>query len=109
MANNQVYKEYFIYSAEWLPLAAGTLNASPSALGFTEFQLKIGNDADFEILKSMAICTDRRIWVNMRDTSGRDMFRGDSDLRLIAGASDLASIPNLIIPEYPRVWFFCLI
>lgn len=104
---NQVYKEYFIYSAEWLPLAAGTANASPSSLGFTEFQMRIGTDADFEILKTISVCSDRRVWLNMRDTSGRDYFKGDSDLRLISGGTDLASIPALIIPEYqfrPYVW-----
>ena len=95
------WKEYFIYSADFvtgLQLPAGAANADPTALPFLSFPIKIHSDSDFEWLKTMYDFIDPRVYLRMQDdTSGRRLHRSTLDARLSAGigVSLAAVVPNI--------------
>lgn len=74
MEKKTFWREYFIYSIEFLPLTAGTANALPTALAFSNLSppLKIDSDSDFEFISTMYTATDPRVYIRLRDnTFGR--------------------------------------
>ncbi len=83
------WKEFFVYSADFTgakALAAGTVNADPTALAFDSFAIRIHSDSDFEWLKTMYTFTDPRVYVRLQDdSSGRRLHRSTLDLRLASG------------------------
>lgn len=75
-----LYKEYFIYSANFLPLAAGT------GAAFTPVSVRIDEDAYFEFTKTTHIATSNRFRLKYRDdTDGRFLMQGAPDARTISG------------------------
>jgi len=84
------WKEYFIYSADFVAAAAlpaGTLNGDPTVQAFSDFPIRIHSDADFEWIKTIYTATDPRVYARLRDdTSGRQLHRSTLDLRAAAGA-----------------------
>ena len=74
------WREYFLYSAEYLPLTGGAGTA------FTTFGIKIAKDATFEIRALTYRATDGRIFARFKeDATGRYLMTGDPDMRAIAG------------------------
>lgn len=96
------WEEYFIYSAEYLPLAAGTGTA------FTDFEIRIARDADFKIYGITYIATDARIFMRLKDNSfGRNLEKGDLDMRAIAGrpiSGDFAMLGQVYNDFIPYLW-----
>lgn len=81
------WREYFIYSTEFLPLAAGTANAAPSALAFTGTNnIGMDSDSDFEWISTMYVATDSRVYTRIIDNKmGRRIHALTLDMRNIAG------------------------
>lgn len=100
------YKSYFVYSAEFLPLAAGTANARPTALPFATVSIRIHSDSNFELVKTMAVATDERVYLRIRDeTAGRFLQRGTPMLREWAGIADLLGTAPFQAPRHqPYIW-----
>ncbi len=72
------YREYFVYGLT-TTLVAG------SGVSFTESNIRIDSDADFELHKLCYNATNGNVRVRMRDSSlGRYFIRDSSDLRAIA-------------------------
>lgn len=61
------WRDYFCYSFNFLPLAAGTTNALPSASNFTPSNVRFSPDADFEILRASYTATDPRVYFKLRE------------------------------------------
>lgn len=84
-----MWKEYYIYISEFLPLSAGTANALPTALAFSSNTVKIDSDSDFEMRAISFTATDPRIYLKSKDAgSGRFMQKDVVDLRLMGGRSN---------------------
>jgi hypothetical protein len=74
------YKEYYIYSFEQVPLAAG------AGTVFSDVTVKMDSDSDFEIFKRHHVAIDDRIRVDYQDDSyGRQFQNSSMDLRGISG------------------------
>jgi hypothetical protein len=87
------WKEPFIYCADFLPLAAGSGNA------YTSFELKIANNADFELIRSIHQATSDS--VNLRifnATTGRDILRTQGDIRAISSKAFSGITANGFVP-----------
>lgn len=93
-----VWKEYFVYSADFVgakALAAGTLNGAPEVQRFDDFPVKIDSDSDFEWLKTIYSPTDDRVYFRLQDdTSGRRLHRSTVDARTAAGRASATGAPS---------------
>lgn len=92
-----VWKEYFVYTADFIgakALAAGTANGAPEVQAFDDFPIKIDSDSDFEWLKTIYFPTDARVYMRLQDdTSGRRLHRSTLDLRTAGGRGvDVSSL-----------------
>lgn len=103
-----VWKEYFVYTAEFTgtkALAAGTADGAPTAQRFDDFNIRIDSDSDFEFIKSMYVATDPRVYVRYADgTSGRQLHRGSLDLRFVAGQGFNPTTPTEARWFLPFIW-----
>lgn len=93
--------EYFIYNAEFLPLAAGT------GVTFIDTEVRIDSDSDFEFVKTMFRPTSGRFRVKYRDdTSGRFLQKGSQDIRTIGGTALYTIAPGNPTPPgfVPFIW-----
>jgi len=81
------WEEYFIYSAEFLPLAAASsVNLALASSVFSNFEIKIAKDSDFKLYGITYRSTDSRIRMRLRDDAfGRYLQKGAPDLRALAG------------------------
>lgn len=96
-----MYKEYYAYSADFLPLAAasGTL--------FTDSEIRIDSDANFEFVKTICQPITSRVRLRYRDdTSGRYLMKASQDNRTICGTSiHLLAPGNPTAPGFrPFIW-----
>lgn len=95
------WAEYFVYSAEFLPLTGGT------GVTFTDTEMRIDSDSDFEFVKTMYQPTTARFRVKYRDdTSGRYLQKGSQDIRTIGGTSLYTIAPGNPTPPgfLPFIW-----
>ena len=84
-----VWKEYYVYSAEWLPLAAGTGSS------YTDVEVRIDTDAAFEFVKTMFQPITSRFRVRYRDDSiGKMLMKGEQDIRTIGGTTIFSMAPG---------------
>src|ERR1051326_5972127 len=92
-ASSPTWKEFFCYTVNAAGQSAlvanpNGANATPGQSQFSEFDVRIDSDADFEFLKTLYIATDPRVYAKYVDTtSGRQLHRGSLDLRLNAGSA----------------------
>lgn len=63
------WKDYFIYSFNFLPLAAGVGDALAAVSVFTDNLLRIHPQSDFQGLKSAYVSTDPRVYIQFFDQS----------------------------------------
>ncbi len=101
MAKEDFWKEYYIYSAEFLPLAAGT------GVTFTDVEMRLDTDADFEFIKTIFQPVTARYRVRYRDdTSGRFLQKASQDIRTIGGTSIYSMAPGNPTPPgfKPFIW-----
>lgn len=90
----QEWKEYYVYNTEFLPLAAG------NGTVFTDNEVRIDTDAEFEFCKTIFRPTTGRFRVKYRDdTSGRFLQKASQDIRTIAGTSIYTMAPGA--PQVP--------
>lgn len=95
------WKEYYVYNAEFLPLAAGT------GVTFSDVEMRIDTDSDFEFIKTMFRPTTGRFRVRYRDdTSGRFLQKASQDIRTIGGTAFYSMAPGGPTPPgfTPFVW-----
>jgi len=97
-----MYKEYYVYTIENTSLDAGT------GVAFTETDLRLDTDADFENIKRSHVATDDQILVAFKDDSfGRNLQNAPLDLRNISGTSLSGITPNGFLPfVIPRPYLF---
>lgn len=105
----RIWREYFIYSADFAQasvLAAGVANGLPTQQVFNDFAIRIDSDSDFELLKTMYVATDARVYVRYRDdASGRFLHRGSLDLRDVGGFGNSGPLIGLAAPSFvPFIW-----
>src|SRR5262249_53076824 len=75
-----MYKEYYIYTFESVPLTAG------NGTVFTDVSTRFDSDADFEIIKRIHVATNQQIRVRYQDDSYGRVFQNRSmDLRGVSG------------------------
>lgn len=78
---SQFWKEYYIYNFENTSLAAGT------GVAFTDSDVKLDLDADFELVKRSHTAIDDQILVSFKDdATGRNYNNIPMDIRMISGA-----------------------
>jgi hypothetical protein len=96
------YKEYYIYSIDNQELAGG------NGTVFTDTDLRLDTDADFECIKRIHVATDDQILVAFKDDSfGRNLQNQPLDLRTISGTSIASITPNGFLPfVLPRPYLF---
>ena len=88
-----IWKEYFLYSVDNTSLAAG------SGAAYTETNIKIDTDADFELIKRSHVVTDNQILVKFKDdTEGRFYQVTGLDLLSISGDHSNNSLINFFLP-----------
>jgi hypothetical protein len=83
-----MYRDYFCYSFNFLPLAAASSpNLTPAASVFTPLNVRFAPDADFEILRVAYTATDPRVYFKLReDATGRYFTDAPAvDGRIFAG------------------------
>ena len=82
------WKDYFIYSFDYLNLAAGTGSALAAASIFTDNIVRLHPFSDFEVLKCCYTNTDPRVYVKIVDGSTGRYFTQTPgvDLRTFAGS-----------------------
>lgn len=90
-----MYKEAYIYSAEWLPLSA---NAR------TDYEIRTDSDADFEFIKTIHVATSDNFDLEYKDdTSGRFLNKGVMDARAVSSTVLSGISANGFIPFiWPR-------
>ncbi len=101
MAKDEFWKEYYVYSAEFLPLGAGT------GVTFTDVEMRLDTDADFEFIKTIFQPVTARYRVRYRDdTSGRFLQKASQDIRTIGGTSIYSMAPGNPTPPgfKPFIW-----
>lgn len=82
-----MWREYFIYSALFTALPSG------SGVTFTDVEVRIDTDADFEFIKTIFQPATAGARVKYRDdTTGRFLMKGSQDIRTIGGTA-IASFP----------------
>lgn len=80
-----MYKEYFVYSASFLPLASGTVGSNNP---FTDVEVRIDPDSDFEFSKTTHVATANAFRLKYRDDStGRNLMKASQDARAISGTT----------------------
>lgn len=90
-----MWKEYFTYISEFLPLSAGSADVLPTALAFSSNTIKIDSDSDFEVRALSFTATDSRIYFKSKDAgSGRFMQKDAMDLRLTGGRGNTLLTTN---------------
>lgn len=62
-----MYKDYFIYNFNALPLPIGIMDGAPSSQVFNDYTIRMHSDADFLWLGTSYIATDPRIYIKVRD------------------------------------------
>lgn len=96
------WKEYYIYSANFTSLAAG------SGSSFTDLEIRIDTDAEFEFIKTIFQPVTARARVRYKDdSSGRFLMKGEPDIRTIGGTrfnSFAPSTPRLSPGFIPFIW-----
>ncbi len=96
------WKEYFLYSAFFDNLAAG------NGTVFTNFEVRIDPDSDFEFVKTIFQPTSARVRVSYRDdTNSRHLMKGEQDIRTIGGTAlySMAPVTPRLAPGFvPYVW-----
>ncbi len=87
-----MYKEPFIYCADFIPLVGG------SGVAFTPFSIKVGADEKFEMLRTIFQATDNRINIQLLNaTSGRDII-SNADIRGASSTALSGITPNTFLP-----------
>src|ERR1700690_2357845 len=83
-----MYRDYFCYSFNFLPLAAGTANATPSASVFTPLNVRFAPDADYELLRIAYTYTDPRVYFKLSEGATGRYFTDQPgvDGRLFCGS-----------------------
>jgi len=88
-----MWKEPFVYCADFLPLVAG------SGIAYTSFEMKIANNSDFELIRSIHQATSDIINLRIFNaTTGRDILRKQGDVRGISSTAYNGITPNGFIP-----------
>ena len=96
-----MYKEYYIYQTTFTSLAAG------NGTVFTDNEIRIDSDSQFEFIKSHHYPPDARARIKYRDdTSGRYLGKASQDVRTISGHSHFTMAPGNPTPPgfVPFIW-----
>jgi hypothetical protein len=82
------WQDYFAYNFEFLPLAAGTANALPTALAFSTKTNRLQVFSDFQALRASYTYTDARVYLKLRDSNGGRYYTSSPavDARLYCGS-----------------------
>ena len=96
------FKEYYIYNIDNTSLTGG------NGTVFTDTDLRLDTDADFECMKRIHVATDDQILVAFKDDAfGRNLQNTPLDLRTISGKSISSITPNGFLPfVLPRPYLF---
>lgn len=82
------WKEFFAYTFEAVPLAAGT----PGSPVFTDVTIRTDSDNDYEVHKRVHFATEQEILVRYQDDAyGRFLQNANLDLRAVSGTLLFAS------------------
>jgi len=96
-----MYREYFIYNALFTALPAGT------GVTFTDIEVRIDTDSDFEFVKTIHQPVTARARIRYRDdTNGRFLMKGSQDIRTISGTALYSMAPGGPTPPgfVPFIW-----
>jgi len=96
-----MYREYYIYSALFTALPAG------SGVTFTDVEVRIDTDYEFEFTKTIYQPVTARARVRYRDdTGGRFLMKGSQDIRTIGGTALYSMAPGNPTPPgfLPFIW-----
>lgn len=90
-----MFKEFYAYTANFLPLALGAVGSNNP---FTDVEVRIDPDSDFEFVKTIHTATSNAFRLKYRDdTNGRQLMKASQDARAISGTSlNLAQQANEI-------------
>lgn len=84
-----MWKEYFVYGADFLPLAAGVAGALPSALSFIDRTIRIDSESHFELRSVSFVCTSPNFYIKYKDSNSESGLQKDpADVRLVGGRSN---------------------
>ena len=88
-----MWKEPFAYCVDFLPLTGG------AGLAYTNFEIKTPPNCDFEVIRSIHQATSNMVNLRILNaTTGRDVLRGQGDLRGISSTSFSGITPNGFTP-----------
>lgn len=96
-----MWREYYCYSALFTALPGGT------GVTFTDVEIRIDTDSDFEFVKTIFQPTTGRARVRYRDdTNGRFLQKGTQDIRTIGGTALYSMAPGSPTPPgfIPFIW-----
>jgi len=95
------WKEFYSYETTFTNLPAGT------GVTYTDNEVRIDTDADFEFIKTMFFPITTRVRIKYRDdTNGRFLMKGSQDLRTIGGHAVYSMAPGGPTPPgfVPYIW-----
>lgn len=83
-----MYKDYFIYNFNFLPLAAGVADGPPTTAAYTTVVNRIMPDADFLALAMTYTYTDPRVYIKLREGSTGRYYTDTPavDARILCGS-----------------------
>lgn len=91
----QMWREYFVYTVSFLPLAAG--NGTTAV--FTDADIRIDPDSDFEFVSSMHTATSSNFRIQLRDDSlGRFLQKGHQHAETVLGKAFTTINSNAFLP-----------
>ncbi len=99
----KIWKEYYTYTAEFLPLSG---SSAPGTVGaFEDFAIRIDPDSDFEFVKTSYVDSDDRFRIKYQDDSmGRFLQKGSIDVRTIGG-HPTSLLPLTGVSDFiPFIW-----